>query len=62
MAVVVSEETGLISFVQRGEIRRGLDATKLRGAIFEALEVGPRKTRRQNTPKPNNEAEEIAPV
>jgi len=33
VAVVVSEETGLISFVKRGEIKRGLDATKLRGAI-----------------------------
>ncbi|MGI9107516.1 MAG: diadenylate cyclase CdaA [Pyrinomonadaceae bacterium] len=37
VAVVVSEETGLISFVQGGQIRRGLDATKLRAAIFEAL-------------------------
>jgi len=34
VAVVVSEETGLISFVQGGQIRRGLDATKLRAAIF----------------------------
>src|SRR5437868_5940540 len=39
VAVVVSEETGLISFVQNGEIRRGLDATQLRAAIFEALEA-----------------------
>jgi len=39
VAVVVSEETGLISFVQDGHIRRGLDATKLRAAIFQALEV-----------------------
>ncbi len=38
VAVVVSEETGLISFVQGGQIRRGLDATKLRAHIFEALE------------------------
>ncbi|MBA3320936.1 MAG: TIGR00159 family protein [Pyrinomonadaceae bacterium] len=37
VAVVVSEETGLISFVQRGEIKRGLDATKLRAAVFEAV-------------------------
>src|ERR671912_2087987 len=43
VAVVVSEETGLISFVKRGEIRRGLDATKLRQAILEALEREPRK-------------------
>lgn len=39
VAVVVSEETGLISFVVGGQIRRGLDATKLRAAIFDALET-----------------------
>lgn len=39
VAVVVSEETGVISFVQAGQIRRGLDATRLRAAIFEALET-----------------------
>ena len=43
VAVVVSEETGLISFVQDGQIKRGLDATKLRAAIFQALEVAPKK-------------------
>ena len=63
VAVVVSEETGLISFVQAGEIRRGLDATKLRNAIFEALEFRPRKEKEQK-PKLDDEAEteEIAPV
>jgi len=39
VAVVVSEETGLISFVQGGQIRRGLDATKLRAHIFEAMQA-----------------------
>jgi len=38
VAVVVSEETGLISFVQAGQIKRGLDATRLRASIFQALE------------------------
>jgi diadenylate cyclase len=38
VAVVVSEETGLISFVQAGQIRRGLDGTRLRSAILDALE------------------------
>ena len=33
----MSEETGLLSFVQKGEIRRGLDPPKLREAIFELL-------------------------
>src|ERR687890_2023466 len=39
VAVVVSEETGLISFVGRGQIKRGLDATKLRANIFEAMQA-----------------------
>src|SRR6476469_3809225 len=47
VAVVVSEETGLISLVQHGDIRRGLDATKLRKAIFEALTGGPKRDREQ---------------
>src|ERR687898_1267675 len=48
VAVVVSEETGLISFVKRGEIRRGLDATKLRNSIFEALEAAPKKEQKRS--------------
>ena len=43
VAVVVSEESGLISIVQRGEIKRGLDAPKLRAAISLALEVSPKR-------------------
>jgi len=38
VAVVVSEETGIISFVQGGQIRRNLDATRLRSAIISAVE------------------------
>jgi diadenylate cyclase len=47
VAVVVSEETGLISFVQAGQIRRGLDATKLRASIFRALEVNTETAERE---------------
>ncbi len=47
VAVVVSEETGLISFVQGGQIWRGLDATKLRASIFQALEVNSGSARRE---------------
>ena len=47
MAVVVSEETGLISFVEGGQIKRGLDATKLRAAIFHALEAPAAKAARE---------------
>jgi len=50
----------LISFVQRGEIRRGLDATKLRGAIFDALEAVPKKEQKHS--ESESEAEEIASV
>ncbi len=45
VAVVVSEETGLISFVQGGQIRRGLDGTMLRAAIQAALEPSPSSSR-----------------
>jgi len=38
VAVVVSEETGLISFVRSGRIKRALDATRLRAAIFQTIE------------------------
>jgi len=61
VAVVVSEETGLLSFVQRGDIKRGLDATKLREAIFEALGVPPKKEKEVQKAA-DSDAEEIAPV
>lgn len=38
VAIVVSEETGLISFVRAGRIKRALDATRLRAAIYQAVE------------------------
>jgi diadenylate cyclase len=61
VAVVVSEETGLISFVQAGEIKRGLDATKLRGVIFDALNVQKRKEK-EKPPEHETDTEEIAPI
>jgi diadenylate cyclase len=63
VAVVVSEETGLISFVQAGDIKRGLDATKLRTAIFDALNFSSKKDKeRQVITDGENETEEIAPI
>src|ERR687884_1302720 len=50
VAVVVSEETGLISFVQGGEIRRALDATQLRAAILNALEAPGRREKKPPAP------------
>lgn len=39
LALVVSEETGAISLVAGGQIRRGLDGRALKQALLEALEV-----------------------
>ncbi|HEX7723796.1 MAG TPA: diadenylate cyclase CdaA [Pyrinomonadaceae bacterium] len=41
VAIVVSEETGLVSFVRRGRIKRALDATRLRAAIYKEIEGPP---------------------
>jgi len=65
VAVIVSEETGLISFVQRGDIKRGLDAPKLRAAIFQALGVPVKPEKEQEQKKlleTETETEEIASV
>jgi diadenylate cyclase len=58
VAIVVSEETGLISFVQGGQIKRALDATKLRAAIFQAIEGRPAGVvKKVDTQKRSEEAE-----
>jgi diadenylate cyclase len=65
VAVVVSEESGLISFVQRGEIKRGLDAPRLRAAISDALEISPQREKRKHVAKheePDADTEEIASI
>jgi uncharacterized protein (TIGR00159 family) len=65
VAVVVSEETGLISFIQGGQIKRGLDATKLRAAIFQALEVSQKRDKekeRERVADGDTETEEVASV
>lgn len=61
VAVVVSEETGLLSFVQRGDIKRGLDVTKLREAILEALGLLPKKEKELKKTA-DQDQEEIAPI
>lgn len=61
VVVVVSEETGLISFVQGGRIKRGFDATKLRAAIFQALESPAAQSKREKEkalPEAETEANE----
>ena len=60
VAVVVSEETGLISFVQAGELKRGLDATKLRAAILDALSA--KRKEKEKPAEHETDTEEIAPI
>ena len=65
VAVVVSEESGLISIVQRGEIKRGLDATQLRVGISQALEVSPKRDKAKQSEKPgepDTDTEEVASI
>jgi diadenylate cyclase len=65
VAVVVSEESGLISIVQRGEIRRGLDAPRLRAAISQALEVVPKREKvkhQESQTESDDDTEEVASI
>ena len=39
VSVVVSEETGLITFVDNGRVKRNLDATALRNLILRAMDL-----------------------
>ncbi|MGE0452320.1 MAG: diadenylate cyclase CdaA [Vicinamibacteria bacterium] len=65
LAVVVSEETGTISLVSGGQIRRGLDGRTLKMALLEALEVDaedPELGRTPSEPSTASEARPTAPV
>jgi diadenylate cyclase len=64
VAIVVSEETGLISFVRAGRIKRALDATRLRVAIFQTIEGRDPITAGSGSShaESENERKEIAPV
>ena len=39
VSVVVSEETGLISFMEGGRVKRHLDTNALRGLLLDAMEI-----------------------
>lgn len=47
ISIVVSEETGLITYVEAGNVRRNLDPTALRKALLEAMEIPLVETRRE---------------
>lgn len=39
ISIVVSEESGLVTYVEAGEVRRNIDATQLRRALLNALKI-----------------------
>lgn len=47
ISIVVSEETGLITFVEAGNVRRNLDPTALRKALLDAMDIPLVETRRE---------------
>ncbi len=49
IAIVVSEETGLISFVEGGSLKRHLDTSQLRGLLLNAMEIPLLEKKREPT-------------
>jgi diadenylate cyclase len=47
ISVVVSEETGLISFIDGGRVKRHLDTNELRGLLLNAMEIPVIKRKRE---------------
>lgn len=56
VSLVVSEETGLITYVEAGEIRRNLDTTQLRKLLLDAMQIPLVQAKREPT-KTMKEAE-----
>lgn len=56
ISIVVSEETGLITYVEEGVVRRNLDTTQLRRLLFDAMHVPLVQSKREAT-KTMKEAE-----
>lgn len=56
ISIVVSEETGLITYVEAGDVRRNLDTTQLRKLLLEAMQIPLVQTKREAT-KTMKEAE-----
>ena len=49
VTVIVSEETGLISFVENGTLKRNLDTTTLRALLLTAMDMPAVETKREPT-------------
>ena len=56
ISVVVSEETGLISFIDGGQVKRHLDTNQLRSLLLMAMEI-PIIERKREQPKTMKESE-----
>lgn len=56
ISLVVSEETGLITYVEAGSVRRNVDPTQLRKLLLDALEI-PLVENRREMPKAMKDAE-----
>ena len=56
ISLVVSEETGLITYVEAGEVRRNIDTTDLRRLLLDAMDV-PLVEHRRDQPKAMKEVE-----
>ena len=58
ISLVVSEETGLITYVEAGQVRRNIDTTQLRKLLLDALEI-PLLEPRKNFTTENAEGTEV---
>jgi diadenylate cyclase len=56
ISIVVSEETGLITYVEAGDVRRNLDTTQLRKLLLDAMQIPLVQAKREAT-KTMKEAE-----
>jgi diadenylate cyclase len=56
ISIVVSEETGLITWVEGGEVRRNLETTQLRKRLLDAMEI-PLLEKKRDAVKAIKEAE-----
>ncbi|MBI3951914.1 MAG: TIGR00159 family protein [Acidobacteria bacterium] len=63
VAVIVSEETGIISLAMRGQIKRHMDAARLREALYEAFQPATRSlVARAKAAQAKKEEETAAPA
>jgi len=59
ISVVVSEETGLITFVENGAVRRNLDTNQLRELLLEAMSIPAAQKKREPTKTMKTDETEI---